>query len=659
MNPFSRVLRLAFRRYIAVAGIVVTSLAIAVLWSANISAVLPMVDIVFAGDSLVEYVDENLQDSREALASLEASRDQTTDSTTASNREVQHQHHESRVEWFSAAKPWADAYAPTTPFKTLLAILLFLLIGTALKLVALTANMMWVQYVAGRTAIDLRQQFFRKALRLDLDRFGENGSADLTARLTNDVALVTAGVSTLLGRMVREPLKMIACLAGAAIICPRLLFLVLVVCPILGVVIQRLSKAIRRASRRAMEEMSQLYGMLNDSFAGIRMVKASSTEAHERAKLRKSTYAYFNKSMKMAFYNTLARGTTEMMGMTTVVLAILAGGYLVLNQETHLFGVRITSEPLQQGQIFLFFSFLIGASDPARKLADVWSGLQRGIAASTRVMEIIDQPTRVNEPTDPKTPPRPHSRLTFRDVHYQYPSGPRVLQGINMEIPHGETVAIVGPNGCGKSTLVSLLCRFDDPQAGAVLLDDISTSQMRTRDLRRRMALVTQRTVLFDETIENNIRYGSPWADSHDVVRAAKLAFADDFIRRKTPNGYETKLGAGGMRLSGGQMQRIALARAFLRDPEILVLDEATSQIDLESERLIHQALEKFLVGRTGIMITHRPSTLALADRIIVIEQGRVAAEGTHETLEGTSRFYESLCGSSLAGTSQRGAESS
>ena len=168
---------------------------------------------------------------------------------------------------------------------------------------------------------------------------------------------------------------------------------------------------------------------------------------------------------------------------------------------------------------------------------------------------------------------------------------------------------------------------------------------MRTRDLRKRIALVTQRTILFDDTIENNIRYGSPGADSHAVARVAKMAFADDFILRKTPDGYQTVLGAGGMRLSGGQMQRIALARAFLRNPDILILDEATSQIDMESEQLIHQALEKFLVDRTGVMITHRPSSLAMADRIAVIEAGKVADSGNHEDLFARNRFYQSLCG--------------
>jgi ATP-binding cassette subfamily B protein/subfamily B ATP-binding cassette protein MsbA len=352
--------------------------------------------------------------------------------------------------------------------------------------------------------------------------------------------------------------------------------------------------------------------------------------------------------MKVAFYNTLARSSSEMLGIATVGLAILAGGYMVVNKQTHLLGMRMTDQPLNVGQVLMFFGFLIGASDPAKKLSEVWSGLQRGIAATTRVFEVIDQPVRVIDPVRAKTTPRPHREISFRDVVYQYPSGPTVLRGINLKIGQKETVAIVGPNGSGKSTLVSLLCRFDDPQSGTVCLDNIPLNEMRKRDLRRRIALVTQRTILFDDSIENNIRYGTPGADREAVIRAAKLAFADEFIRRKTPDGYDTVLGSGGMRLSGGQMQRIALARAFLRNPDILILDEATSQIDLESEQLIHQALSNFLVNRTGVMITHRPSSLVMADRVIVIEAGRVADSGAHGELIGRNRFYQSLCGGDL-----------
>ncbi len=235
--------------------------------------------------------------------------------------------------------------------------------------------------------------------------------------------------------------------------------------------------------------------------------------------------------------------------------------------------------------------------------------------------------------------------IRFDGVHFRYASGPPVLRGVSLEIRHGETIAVVGPNGSGKSTLISLLCRFDDPQEGAVLLDNTSLKDMRIRDIRRRIGLVTQRTTLFDTSIASNIAYGCPAATQDDIVRAAKMAYADEFIQHKTPHGYETVLGEDGVRLSGGQMQRIALARAFLRNPDILILDEATSQIDLESEHLIHQALAKFLVNRTGVLITHRSTSLAMADRIVVMDEGQVADCGQHAELLARNRFYQSLCG--------------
>jgi len=662
MKDFRRVLRLCVRRYWSVLGVLATSLAVALLWGANISALYPIVEVIFAGQSLPEYADRTLADVDAQLVGMDVQIESLSaqlaqaDFSSEESRKLTLQLEATReqraaiaksVHYLAWIKPTIDQYAPRTAYNTLLLVLAVLIVCTTVKLVALGVNMMLVQYVSELAAVDLRSEFFRKALHLDLDWFGENGSADLTARLTNDIALVSSGLTVLMGRMIREPLKMIVCLGGAAFWCWRLLLLVMIVSPVIAFVMHYLSKAIRRASRRAMEEMSQLYGMLNGSFAGIRVVKAFSTHSSERARFERGILAYYRKSMKMAFYNMLARNSSELLGMITVSLAILAGGYLVLSGKQHLFGIRMSDQPLSFSHVILFFGFLIGASDPARKLADVWSSLQRGIAASSRVYEIIDAPIRVRDPEVAVNVARPHGAIHFRDVVYRYPSGPQVLRGVNLSITHGETVALVGPNGCGKSTLISLLCRFDDPQGGQVLIDDTPVDQMRMRDLRRRIALVTQRTVLFDDTIENNIRYGTPGADSHDVVRAAKMAFADEFIRHKTPHGYDTVLGTDGMHLSGGQMQRIALARAFLREPDVLILDEATSQIDIESEQLIHQALAKFLVGRTGLMITHRPSSLVMADRIMVIESGQVADSGTHEELIGRSGFYQSLCGES------------
>lgn len=637
---------------------------VAMLWGANIGTLYPMTEVVFDDDyaSLSDYAagkiagyDQQITETNEKISALQQSlataseNDKTSIDRQLSNELDKRDLIIRSVGYMRTAKPYIDQYTPTGAYPTLLLIIGLLVGGTALKLVALGANLLLVQYITERASMDLRNEFFRKALHLDLESFGDNGSADLTSRLTNDIANVGGGISVLLGRLLREPLKMIVCLGGAIYVCPRLLLLVMVLTPILGYVMHRLSRAIRRASRRAMEEMSQMYGLLNNSFAGIRVVKAFNTQGAERAKFRQGTSQFFAKSMKMALYSTLARSSSEMLGICTVGLAILAGGYLVVNQETHLLGMRMCVQPLGVSEILLFFGFLIGASDPAKKLSDVWTGLQRGIAASDRVFAVIDRPSRVIEPVVSAHVAKPHSELSFKDIHYQYPAGPKVLQGLDFSINHGESVAIVGPNGSGKSTLVSLLCRFDDPINGSVRLDGTPITDLRTRELRKRIALVTQRTVLFDDTIENNIRYGSPAADDHAVVRAAKLAFADDFIRCKTPNGYKTMLGTQGMRLSGGQMQRIALARAFLRDPDILILDEATSQIDLESEQLIHEALEKFLVGRTGIMITHRPTTLAMADRIVVIESGKVANMGTHDQLIHRNSFYQSLCGTDFS----------
>lgn len=553
-------------------GILLSSLVIAALWGANIGTLYPMVEVVFKGDDLPSYVDERLAEARVTVeeqrveliqlndeldelqqraktatdADTKASLQQKINTTTfeISSAELAQTATKKSAEWLSWAQPWIDQSAPRGAFPTLVFIVVMLVGGTAIKLVALTINLMLVQYVAEGTVMELREKYFRKSLHLDLDHFGQNGSANLTSRLTNDVAHIAVGVSTLLGRLIREPLKMAVCLFGAATVCWRLLLLVMIVSPLMAFVMHHLSRAIRRASRRAMEEMSSLYGMLNDAFGGIHVVKSFNTQAYERARFRARVQAYFRRSMKVALYNTLARSSSELLGLTMVGLAILAGGYLVINQQTHLLGIRMSARPLDVGQVLLFFGLLIGASDPARKLSDVWTSLQRGIAASNRVYEIIDEPIRVTEPTNPVHLDRPHRSIEFKGVHFQYPSGPMVLRGIDLTIQHGETIALIGPNGCGKSTLINLLCRFDDPHQGEVCFDDVAINRLATRDLRRRIALVNQRTVLFDDTIENNIRYGSPSADAHDVVRAAKLAFADDFIRRKTPDGYQTMLGS-------------------------------------------------------------------------------------------------------------------
>jgi ATP-binding cassette subfamily B protein/subfamily B ATP-binding cassette protein MsbA len=326
----------------------------------------------------------------------------------------------------------------------------------------------------------------------------------------------------------------------------------------------------------------------------------------------------------------------------------LAGCYLVLNDQTHLLGIKMTDRPLTFGALMAFYAFLIGVSDPARKLSGVMSMLQGAAAAADRIYAVHDREPTIVDPPKPRPVPSQNRELVLDGVSFHYTPERPVLVDVDLTIGSGETIAIVGPNGCGKTTLASLIPRFYDPVAGSVRVGGCDLRDLRLRDLRNQIGMVTQQTLLFDDTVANNIRYGNPAASDAEVIEAAKKAHAHRFILEQLSDGYQTEVGERGNRLSGGQRQRIALARAILRDPSILILDEATSQIDYESEQLIHKALEEFVRGRTTILITHRVHTLALARRILVMDEGRILDLGTHGELMGRCAVYQRLYQTSL-----------
>ena len=392
-----------------------------------------------------------------------------------------------------------------------------------------------------------------------------------------------------------------------------------------------------------MEEMTQIFSILEECLQGIKVVKAFTMERFERRRFHTVSRNYFLKAMRIARYDALTRPLTEILGILTISTAMLAGAYLVLNQETHLFGLRMSDGPLSLSALLVFYAMLAGVSDPARKMSEVFSRIQRAAAAGDRIFQVMDRRPEIVDPPRPKALARHRQNLVFDDVSFYYHAGQSVLERVSLHIHFGETVAVVGPNGCGKTTLVSLIPRFFDPVSGAVRLDGIDLREVRLRDLRRQIGLVTQETLLFDDTVYNNIRYGSPHADRADVIRAAEQAHAHRFIEEKLPQGYDTCVGPRGSLLSGGQRQRIALARAILRDPPLLILDEATSQIDLESEQLIQKVLERFIRQRTTIIITHRLGTLALADRIVVMDAGRILDIGQHDELIRRCDVYRRL----------------
>jgi ATP-binding cassette, subfamily B, bacterial MsbA len=333
-----------------------------------------------------------------------------------------------------------------------------------------------------------------------------------------------------------------------------------------------------------------------------------------------------------------------------VLLASVMGGYLVLGQQTHILGFKISDVPLTHGMMSIFFAMLVGMADPARRMSNEFSHIQQAVAAADRVYEVLDREPTIVDPAVPAVlPPLGTSRrevggLRFEGVNFHYHEDKPVLRDVTLEVRAGETIAIVGPNGCGKTTLLQLLPRFYDPIAGRITIEGVDIRDVRLRDLRSRFGLVSQETLLFNDTVASNIAYGAPGASHSEIEAAARKAHAHAFITEKLPEGYQTLVGPSGSRLSGGQRQRIALARAILRNPEILLLDEATSQIDIESEHLIHEVLQEFSRNRTTFMITHRVSMISLADRVVVMDQGRIIDAGKHDELVSRCDLYGRLC---------------
>ncbi len=655
MNNLGRALGMALRYKWSILTSTLCALLIAVLWGANIGGVLPIIEIVFKGKSLHDMIDERLVDSRTAIDQSEARiarlQNELPNADTGQRKELERQialnnslliDQQSSIErtrWF---EPFIRKYTPDDPFQTLLLVFGLLFIATVLRCVFLAINMYLVARVGHRTVLDIQDHLHRNMLRMELHEMEVKGTGDLISRIRGETSAISKAITTLFGKTMREPLKMAACVAGAALVNWRLLILSLVVVPVAAFFMLTIARWTKRAHRRAIEESASLLNRLFQAVSYQRLVKAFNMQKHEHRRFLSIATDVYRKQMRISLFHALGRTNSEVLGVAIISMSAIAGAYLVLNGETHMFGIKLANHKMTPSEIMVFFAFLIGISDPLRKMSDVYNQIQSGAVAADRVFPLFDRVPQVRDPAKPAAFGPREADIQLDQVEFAYEPGTPVLSDFSIDIPSGCSLAIVGGNGCGKSTLINLLLRFFDPDSGVVRIAGHDIREYSLSDLRGSIGYVTQQTMLFNDTIANNIRYGSPDATNQQVMLAARKAHAHEFISQ-LPETYDTHVGEHGGKLSGGQRQRLALARAILKDPAILILDEATSQIDPESERLIHRSLADFIQGRTTVMVTHRISTLDLADRILVMNRGQLVDCGSHAELMLRCREYQRI----------------
>lgn len=642
---------------------------VAVFWGLNLTAAYPIVKVLLQGQSLAVYVDEEivkaetelkqhndeLKRVEQRLAKFEE-KENTTDEVVKLLQEQSTE--QSKISTASSslwmmnyAKSYIIPWLPEDQFDTFAVLLSILLFATMIKVAFLYIQDILVGSVVELTIMGIRKRCFRNALALDYQTLHMKGTAELMSRFTYDMSVLSNGLNLLGGKVIREPLKAMTCLFLAFCVSWQLTTLSLLMMPIAGFIFYRIGRKLKQASHRLMDVMSRIYKTLEETFSSLKIVIAFNGARLHRKQFHEENKLYFAKSMKLLRIDSLTSPLTEVLGYLAACMALLPGAYLVLRNTTQIWDIPLATHPMDIAKLSLLYVLLAGILDPARKLTRLFTKVKRASAAADRIFTLIDSEPLIHEPDQPKSLPVKFNLIDFRNVSFTYATRqndgtprPAALDHATATVRAGEVIAVVGENGSGKSTLVNLLPRFYDPNDGNVLIDGLDIREVRQRELRNRIGVVTQETFLLDTTIEENIRYGRPSSSRTDILKAAEQAHVSAFLDQ-LPDGIHTAVGQKGQKLSGGQRQRIALARAILRDPDILILDEATSAIDSQSERLIHQTLREFVNGRTTFIITHvvNQSILELITRTIVMENGRIIASGSHDELLEACAIYRKL----------------
>ncbi|MBF0292930.1 MAG: ABC transporter ATP-binding protein [Nitrospinae bacterium] len=495
-----------------------------------------------------------------------------------------------------------------------------------------------IMQAIGQLAVrDIRNELFAKLQRLSVGFYQTRQTGQIMSRVTNDVTVVQDAVSIVVYDFIRESLTMIALLGVVLYRDWKMALVAILVIPLSGGLIQRLGRSLRVVAKESQERMADMTAMLHETCSGIRVVQAFGMEDYEIDRFKKGNQEYFETVRRTIVINELSSPLLEFLGAFGIAGIIYYGGSMVMSGETTV------------GAFFSFLTALFMLYAPISKLSRVNNKIQHAMAAARRIFELMDTPPSITEKPDAVEISPLKRSVEFIDVGFAYDQGKNALSGINLSVKKGEVIALVGPSGAGKTTLVNLIPRFLDATRGAVLIDGVDTRDVTVKSLRAQIGIVTQDVFLFHDTVRNNIAYGRNDADFEQVVSAAKAAYAHEFIV-EMPNGYDTVIGERGAKLSGGQRQRISIARAIMKNPAIMILDEATSALDSESEKMVQKALTNLLTGRTTFVIAHRLSTIINADRIIVLNKGSIAQAGSHEELMAAGGLYRRLFESQFAG---------
>ena len=487
-----------------------------------------------------------------------------------------------------------------------------------------------VENMRTRTLQRMRNEMFSKVVDMNVGYFSDQRKGDIISKITSDVGVVQFCITNTLQVAFREPFLIIGYTVMMVAISWELALFSVLFLPVVALIIGSIVKRLRHPARTSQQRMGELVSTLDESLSGIKVIKSYNATGYVKQKFYDLSEDLARLTLSMARRQQLASPMSEFLGISAVGVILVFGGSLVFK------------DALSPEGFIAFIAMFSQITRPVRTFIDQFSNINQGIAAGERIFSIIDAQSEIQDKPGAIELDGLKDKIEFRDIHFSYDGSREVIEGISFEIKRGETVALVGPSGGGKSTLSELIPRFYDVKAGDILIDGVSVRDYTQDSLRAHMSVVAQDTVLFNDTIEGNIAMGKAGATHDEIVEAARIANADCFIQ-EAPEGYQTNIGDRGVKLSGGQRQRLSIARAVLKNPEILILDEATSALDTESEKLVQDALNKLLVGRTSVVIAHRLSTIHNAEKIIVVDHGRVAEQGTHTELLAKGGIYAKL----------------